>query len=95
MKVYYGLNESDYKELFAGEFQAFFDNLMIDEGGKVTGDQARKINDSGGATKFGISLRFLQGLGIEAGDINHDGVIDEQRRVGEQVGKSGLEHKSQ
>lgn len=32
-------------------------------------------SDAGGATKLGISLRFLRGLGHE-GDINKDGVTD-------------------
>lgn len=32
--------------------------------------------DPGGATNFGISLRFLRSLGLKY-DLNHDGVIDE------------------
>jgi lysozyme family protein len=39
---------------------------------RLTNDSA----DSGGATKWGISLRFLQRLGLE-GDVNADGAVDE------------------
>ncbi|MDR2666787.1 MAG: hypothetical protein LBB34_01555 [Holosporales bacterium] len=35
-------------------------------------------NDSRGATKFGISLRFLKGLDIKEGDINDDNKISEE-----------------
>lgn len=33
-------------------------------------------NDPGGATKYGISLRFLRGLGVNVGDIDGDGDVD-------------------
>ena len=32
--------------------------------------------DKGGATKYGISLRFLKGLKYDEGDINRDGQVD-------------------
>jgi len=35
-------------------------------------------HDRGGATNFGVSLRFLQGLPIEEADINRDGVVDKR-----------------
>lgn len=34
-------------------------------------------DDSGGATKYGVSLKFLRSLGSE-GDINGDGTVDKQ-----------------
>lgn len=34
--------------------------------------------DAGGASKYGISLRFLKGLPIDEGDINKDGKIDKE-----------------
>ena len=40
-------------------------------GSKFTMDS----NDPGGATKFGISFRFIRNLGIYDSDINKDGVI--------------------
>ena len=78
MMQYFGLTEEQYQESFGKEFSAFFDQLMIDEGGFLTGDQAKKFKDPGGATKFGISLKFLQGCGVNVADINNDGVINEQ-----------------
>lgn len=83
MKLYYGLTFEKYEELFSESFGKFFDHLLIDEGGYVSGKQARKIKDRGGATKFGISLAFLLSIGIQRedleadGDINNDGVVDE------------------
>ncbi|MHB8483282.1 MAG: glycosyl hydrolase 108 family protein [Nitrospiria bacterium] len=76
MKLYYGLTLQEYSDAFYDEFDAFFDQLMTDEGGYVPENQARHIKDTGGATSYGISLSFLKGLGINAGDINNDGVID-------------------
>jgi len=35
-----------------------------------------KTVDKGGATNYGVSIRFLRGLGVELGDIDHDGDID-------------------
>lgn len=34
-------------------------------------------DDTGGATKYGVSLQFLKGLGAE-GDLNGDGVVNKQ-----------------
>ncbi|MBF0497700.1 MAG: hypothetical protein HQK58_14180 [Deltaproteobacteria bacterium] len=45
--------------------------LEWEGGSKFTEDPA----DPGGATRYGISLRFLRGLG-QAGDIDHDGDVD-------------------
>lgn len=42
------------------------------------GGYSEDQNDLGGATKYGISLRFLKGLPIDEGDINEDGKIDEK-----------------
>ena len=44
--------------------------MDMEGGEKFTNDQ----DDPGGATKYGISLRFLKG--ITDGDIDHDGDID-------------------
>jgi lysozyme family protein len=44
--------------------------ILIHEGGSSFTDNP---NDPGGATKYGISLRFLKGEGV---DIDHDGDID-------------------
>lgn len=46
-------------------------NTIIKNEGKFSDNNA----DKGGPTNFGISLRFLRGLG-KSGDINLDGVID-------------------
>ncbi len=46
------------------------DVVLIHEGGSAFTDNP---NDPGGATKYGISLRFLKGEGV---DIDHDGDID-------------------
>ena len=43
---------------------------------KWEGGYAEHENDPGGATKYGISLRFLKGLSLELGDIDGDGDID-------------------
>ena len=53
------------------EFNLAFNDVLKHEGGFI--DHAA---DKGGATAFGISLRFLSGLPVEAGDINNDGHID-------------------
>jgi lysozyme family protein len=44
--------------------------VLIHEGGSSFTDN---VNDPGGATKYGISLRFLKNEGV---DIDHDGDID-------------------
>lgn len=43
---------------------------------KHEGGYVNNPNDSGGETKYGVSLRFLQGLSLDVGDINRDGRID-------------------
>ena len=54
-------------------FDTAIERVLEHEGySRFTDDPA----DSGGATKWGISLRFLQGLGLE-GDVNADDVVDE------------------
>jgi len=40
------------------------------------GGYSNDPHDPGGATKFGVSLRFLKGLG-KLGDIDHDGDVDQ------------------
>ena len=44
-------------------------NVILQHEGNFSND----ANDSGGATNYGISLRFIKEEGIE---INHDGIID-------------------
>ena len=51
-------------------FDTLFDIILIHEGGYVN-----DVDDPGGATKYGISLRYLKGKG-ELGDLDHDGDID-------------------
>lgn len=43
---------------------------------KWEGGYVENPNDPGGATKYGISLRFLKGLSLDLGDIDGDGDID-------------------
>ncbi|KZZ71502.1 hypothetical protein A3765_28420 [Oleiphilus sp. HI0130] len=53
-------------------FDAAFKDLMYWEGGA----NYHEVNgDAGGATKYGISLRFLKGLPVEASDIDGDGHV--------------------
>ena len=53
-------------------FEDFMKVIHLQEGGsKFTNDP----DDPGGATKYGISLRFLKGTGSD-GDIDNDGDID-------------------
>jgi len=53
------------------EFSIAMKFVLKNEGGYVNHPK-----DPGGATNFGISLRFLRTLDKKDGDINHDGVID-------------------
>lgn len=78
MKKYFGLPYEEYSDLFLEEFEVFFLHLLQDEGGYLPGKQARALKDKGGATNLGISLKFLRSLDIDEGDINNDGVIDEE-----------------
>lgn len=84
MKLYYGYTFEEYQKEFSESFNLYYKHLLNDEGGYLPGKQARRIKDPGGATNLGISLRFLLSLGIDRndleadGDINNDGVIDEQ-----------------
>lgn len=78
MKLYYGLPYEQYQEAFGIQFNAYFEHLMEDEGGYLPGKRAKEIGDRGGATNMGISLRFLIGCGVDVGDLNHDGIIDEK-----------------
>lgn len=59
-------------------FELFVISSIDNEGGLVTGAKAKKIKDAGGATNYGISLRFLRKIGLNDGDINKDGVVDEK-----------------
>lgn len=52
-------------------FEAAIIKVLKHEGGFVD-----HKSDPGGATNFGISLRFLKGLPLEEADINGDGSID-------------------
>lgn len=51
-------------------FDAAVQVILKHEGGYVN-----NVNDSGGATNFGVSLRFLAEH-PDYGDFNHDGVVD-------------------
>ena len=51
------------------DFSSAIDVVLLHEGGYVN-----NANDPGGATNYGISLRFLQGF--SGGDLNNDGHID-------------------
>ena len=54
------------------KFEDYMRVILMQEGGsKFTNDK----DDPGGATKYGISLRFLKGTGSD-GDIDNDGDID-------------------
>ena len=53
------------------DFQAAIPTVLKHEGGYVNDP-----SDSGGATNFGISLRWLRGQGL-LGDFDHDGVVDQ------------------
>lgn len=55
------------------EFNLAFNDVLKHEGGLV--DHAA---DKGGATAYGISLRFLRSLPIEAGDVDGDGHVDKR-----------------
>ena len=56
-------------------FDPSFDDLMYWEGG----DKYHEVKgDAGGATKYGVSLRFIKSLPLEESDINHDGHITAQ-----------------
>jgi len=78
MKLYFGLPLKEYFDNFFTEFNIYFEHLIEDEGDYLPGKQARKIKDPGGATNYGISLKFLQDCGVDVGDLNNDGVVDEK-----------------
>ena len=52
-------------------FYDALNNVLIHEGGFVN-----HAADKGGATAYGISIRFLSGLPKLAGDVNGDGHVD-------------------
>lgn len=52
-------------------FELAIDRVIKHEGGFVNNP-----NDPGGATKYGISLRWLKSIGELTYDLNHDGDID-------------------
>jgi lysozyme family protein len=54
-------------------FEAAIGTVLKHEGGFVNNPA-----DPGGATNYGVSLRYLKNLGHELSDINHDGVVDER-----------------
>lgn len=60
-------------EIDESVFQQAFSLTIGNEGG-YTDDP----NDPGGATKFGISLRYLRQEQVIDGDLNHNGTIDAQ-----------------
>lgn len=61
------------------DFDKSIEVVLENEGGYVNDP-----NDTGGATKYGISLRYLRGLGdvdndgFLDGDINHDNVVNSE-----------------
>ena len=52
------------------KFEEAWSYVKENEGGYVNDK-----NDKGGATKYGVSLRFLKGLERDEGDINGDGEL--------------------
>lgn len=52
-------------------FELAIDTVIKHEGGFVNNP-----NDPGGATKYGISLRWLKSIGDLVGDFDHDGNVD-------------------
>ena len=59
--------------MYTQRFLQFIPGLLQREGGsRYTNDPA----DPGGATKFGVSLRFLQSDYKALGDFDHDGDVD-------------------
>lgn len=62
---------------YSNRFELLFNHLLKDEGGYLPGRVAKKIGDSGGATKYGISIKFLQSCKINEADIDNNGVINE------------------
>lgn len=54
-------------------FELAIDTVLEHEG-YLSNDRA----DPGGVTKYGVSLRFLQSVGEDLGDIDRDGDIDEK-----------------
>ncbi len=52
------------------DFDSAIKIVLRHEGGMVDNP-----NDPGGITDFGISLRFLQGIGDDTGDFNDDGEV--------------------
>lgn len=67
------------EEINSKAFDICLEKLLVLEGGKVNDP-----DDAGLATKWGMSLRFLQKLrdtdrdGFVDGDLNRDGVVDEK-----------------
>jgi lysozyme family protein len=60
-----------HNSLYSSEnFEEAIKDVMYNEGGYVN-----HKSDKGGATNYGISLRFLKSLGA-VGDINKDGIVD-------------------
>lgn len=51
---------------------------IIDAIIRVEGDYNDLAQDKGGATNKGISLKYLRGVGLIKGDLNHDGTIDKE-----------------
>jgi lysozyme family protein len=49
-------------------------NLLL----KHEGGYVNNPNDPGGATNYGVSLRFLQEMPLTVGDFDHDGDIDRE-----------------
>lgn len=54
-------------------FRQAVEKVLEHEGG-----YANDPDDPGGATRWGISLRYLRSLGVAVGDIDGDGDVDEQ-----------------
>jgi lysozyme family protein len=55
---------------YMSTFEEAIPHILKHEGGYVN-----HVNDTGGATNYGVSLRFLKGIG-EIGDFNGDGVVN-------------------
>lgn len=63
---------------YTDRFEILFRNLIVDEGNYLPSKEAIRLKDEGGATKYGISLKFLRSRGVKEFDFNYDGIIDDK-----------------
>lgn len=58
----------------APEFYVFIDRILSHEGGYVSPEEAKRINDPGGETKFGISKRSYPNVDIK--NLTREGAVE-------------------